>query len=809
VLFNLGMILSDDGRPESDGYLARLVRDYPDSPDVQEAWLRMGSDRFDRRDFAACVPYFEHAADGDNAAFAAIALYKMGWAQFANDRFESAADAFRRLMDHYAAHQDVAATMDLRDEAREYLVHSLARAGGAGAFQRYFDTLGPRDYESDILMSLGHMMRSVSLYGDAIACDELWLERYPADARALETAERMVATYRRWNRNDDAREAKLAQAERFLPGSPWFPANPGDSLRAAGNAFAQSAFRENAGYYHRRARDNDAPADWNAALSNYERYLTHWPSSGDASRMHYFAGEAAARLDAYPRSIAHFDAAFASDSTALALDAGWQRIAVTDAWYRSTRARDAAHGSDSLAVKLIAAGDTFLDRFPADSRAADIVWRKGNVAYAHGWYADAATTLETFGSRYPDDARVARAARLSGDAHYRRADFKSASRSYRLTVELAARTGEDSLVAAVRPTIAICDYQHAESVAAADTLAGEVRAAPLFVALATEWPDYPHADLALYRAGLGFASGAKKDDAIGAWEQLLKRYPRSEYARDGAVQIASAWESAGDRSRAAFAWERFSRQHPDDPDAPAALLKAGDLLEASNDMAGAEGMRDAFIQRYPADTRTVMEIRATRARRELASGSTGGIELQAYLALAEKNPEMASPAILAQVDYLRAEAMHAGYDAIRLTQPLPESIERKQQSLEAMLQQYARCTEQGVTEYSHASAHRIGQALIAFGDALMQSERPAELSGDDRLAYDDVLAEQAWGFYDRGEDVWSDMLRQAGESTDDPGNWLGQTRGALWPRIAQRFNFVPEASYPVVAATPPSPKDGE
>jgi hypothetical protein len=290
---------------------------------------------------------------------------------------------------------------------------------------------------------------------------------------------------------------------------------------------------------------------------------------------------------------------------------------------------------------------------------------------------------------------------------------------------------------------------------------------------------------------------------------LLKRYPRSEYARDGAVQIASAWESAGDRSRAAFAWDRFSRQHPDDPDAPAALLKAGDLLEASNDMAGAEGMRDAFIQRYPADTRAVIEIRATRARRELASGITGGTELQAYLALAEKNPEMASPAILAQVDYLRAEAMHAGYDAIRLTQPLPESIERKQQSLEAMLQQYARCTEQGVTEYSHASAHRIGQALIAFGDALMQSERPAELSGDDRLAYDDVLAEQAWGFYDRGEDVWSDMLRQAGESTDDPGNWLGQTRGALWPRIAQRFNFVPEASYPVVAATPPSPKDGE
>ncbi|MCI0452249.1 MAG: tetratricopeptide repeat protein, partial [Candidatus Latescibacteria bacterium] len=90
VLFNLGMILSDDGQSEAATYLTRLVEQHPDSPDAQEAWLRLGSDRFDREDYAGCVPYFVEAAQGADASHTAIALYKLGWAQFEEDRFDQA-----------------------------------------------------------------------------------------------------------------------------------------------------------------------------------------------------------------------------------------------------------------------------------------------------------------------------------------------------------------------------------------------------------------------------------------------------------------------------------------------------------------------------------------------------------------------------------------------------------------------------------------------------------------------------------------------------------------------------------------------
>jgi outer membrane protein assembly factor BamD (BamD/ComL family) len=824
VLFNLGMILSDDGQPDAVGYLTRLVQEYPDSPSCQEAWLRMGTDRFDRKDFAGSVAMFEQATGGSDPSLAAIALYKLGWAHFEEDRFRESADAFRRLMDLYTEHGDIAKAMDLRDEAEEYLVHSLARSGGADAFREYFDSIGGRPYESRILMSLGHLMRSHSLYEEASACDELWLARYPLDSEALDVAERLVDTYRSWNKPDAARNAKLTQAERFLPGSRWFEANTDASSRAAAQRFAQSAYRETAAYYHYQARKTDDVESWRAALANYERYLAYWPDAADSPRVHYMAGEAANRVAGYPQALAHFAAAAKTDSTALARDALWQRVAVTDTWYRSSQSAGAQRGADSLATRLIQTCQEYIDRFPDDDRSADIIWRQGNVAYAHGWYSDASTMFSMLSERFPNDPRATTAIRMTGDAHYRRAEFEAAGAAYEKALALAQAAGQDSVVTLLSKAIPLCYFKHAESVAAADSIHGEENAAPLFANVAQRWPAYEHTDLALYRAGLGFASRGSYAEGAAAWERLLAEHPNSEYARDSAVQIAGSYEKSGDRQQAARAYEHFSALYPNDPDAPTALLKAVDLLVEANDETGAHAMRSTFLSRFPGETEAVMDIRAARATRDLAkvtdgsatlssllvsaaSGRAAGAsmsDLQAYLTLAAKNPKLASAAILAQVDYLRAEESYPDYAAVKLTQPLPASIEKKKAKMEALITLYDHCADHGVAEYSRAAAHRIGTVLVEFGDALMASERPSGLGGDDLVAYNEVIEDQSWQFYNRGIDVWSKLLEQVGNTSDDPGQWLARTRQALWPRLAQRFLYQPEVDYPLVAAEPPA-----
>jgi TolA-binding protein len=819
VLFNLGMILADDGRADAMQYLTRLVTAFPASPDVQEAWLRMGNDRFDARDFAGSIPLFTHAAEGSDASFTAMALYKLGWSEFEQERFDDATDSFARLIDHYDRHADIARKIDLRKEAEECLVHTLARAGGAGAFTRYFDRAGHRDYEARVLASLASLFRGSSLFAEAAECETLWLARYPDDPTAFETAERLVDTYQQWNKPGLAREAKRAQADRFLPGTAWYRAQKDDHVRAEATEFARSAYREMAAFRHAQAKTGNQPEAWRDALAQYEAYLAHWPDANDSPRLHLLAGDAAAHIDAYPAAMRHLNASMTSDSLALVHEAAWQRVAVADAWYRrSERDAHANTGSDSLATLVLKTGDEFIARFSTDPRCADIAWRQGNVALAHGRYDDAASRLDSFGAQYPADRRALPAVMRSADARYRLDEFEPAGATYEKALTIARTAKRDSLATALQTTIPTCYYQAAERVAKADTTRGERDAAPMFARVARAWPRFSHADLALYRAGLGYASGQQYSDATAAWEELLRVHPKSEYARDSAAQIALVAEKSGNTVAAATAYESFASSYPKDPDAPGALLKAADLRAAAGDTAGAEKARSQFLTAFPGEVASVMQIRAGRAQKELAataSAPTGApvssllgkgsqSELKAYLALAAAHPDLASPSILAQCDFLKAEEAHTAYAALKLKQPLAKSIAKKKANLEATIALYEQCSKRGVSEYTRASAHRIGQSLIEFGDALVASERPKGLGAEDLAAYNDVITEQSNTFYDRGEDAWSTLLRQSAGDTGDPGSWLARTRDALWPRLGARFLFHPEVDYPVVRATAPA-----
>ena len=67
-----------------------------------------------------------------------------------------------------------------------------------------------------------------------------------------------------------------------------------------------------------------------------------------------------------------------------------------------------------------------------------------------------------------------------------------------------------------------------------------------------------------------------------------------------------------------------------------------------------------------------------------------------------------------------------------------------------------------------------------------------------------MILEQSQGFYDRGEEVWSDLLRERGKD-EKPDTWVTQARDALWKRLGSRFYFRPEVDIPSIAGTPPEP----
>jgi tetratricopeptide (TPR) repeat protein len=823
VLFNAGLLLADEGDPEAARYFGELVASHPDSRYGQESWLRMGDLKFNEGSFEACIPLYTRAAEGADPGQRAIALYKMGWAHFNSERFLPAADAFRSVMDVYESGARGRIAVDIEDEAEAYLIHTLARSGGAEAFATYFDHIGARAYEHRVLLALGQHFRRYSLFDEAAAVDTLAIGRFPLHPDALLSARRLVETYDRWDRPVLAREARLVYAARFAPGGAWSAAQATDSVRAEGAEFARSSWKSVALYHHLQARRGGSRADWREALRLYESLLSTWPGDSGASALHLNAGEASFQLDEFGAALQHYDAAARSGPDSTAEHALLQSVAVTDAWYERQRAyaqsQPLATGPDTLARAVLAAADRLLERFPEHPKAADVAWRQGNLAFAHGWYDRASRDLERFAARHPSDPRVPVAANLAADALFRRGDFEAAGAAFEVALQAARRAGRDSLARIAEKAMPICAYRLAESAVAADSMDYR-RHALLFERVATRFPDYEHAHLAQYRAGLAYARAGMAREAVAAMQSLIERFPRSEYVKDAHLQVARTWEAAGEREKAGEAYAAFSERYPKDESAAAAWLKAGDLFAAAGLAQRAEQLRLAYIRRFPDDLETAMEILEPLARRDLAGVSAErplstllptprkgakpaapASHLADYLQRGKARPDLVSRDLLAQMRYLQAEESRWAFEAARLTLPLEKSLRAKQKLLDSLVARYRRTVDMGVAEWAHASTFRIGEALVRFGESLEKSERPADLSGDDLAAYEEVLFKQSQGFHDRGESVWSDLLRQKGKAApEDP--WIVRTQTSLWQRLAKRFYYRPEMEFPLVAATP-------
>jgi TolA-binding protein len=814
VLFNAGMILADNGDDAAERYFGELVAHHPNSTYRQESWLRMGDLRFNDRDYAGSIGHYAHAAEGADPNLRAIALYKLGWAHSNEDRFMDAADAFRSALDLYASDERARITADIEGEAETYLVHSLARAGGASAFAGYFDRIGGRDYEMRVLMALADHFRRYSLFSEAADADGMVVTRYPLHADALIAAERLPDTWMRAAQAERARAARLELAERFAPGAAWARAQKADSVRSAGEGFARRSWTAVALHHHAEGRRSGRAADWKKALELYDVLIRTWPADAETPQYNLFAGEASARLDHPVQALAYYRAAADAGADSTAERALRQRVAVTDAWYERTRAgATGSTGRDSLATEVLRAADELLERFPRHEGGADIRWREGHLALAHGWHERAAGDFGRMGDTYPADPRAPAAAGLRADALFRIERFDAAADAFEATRLIAERAGADSIARHAARSVPICHFRHAESVARTDSTDFR-RHGTMFEQVAARFPEYEHAHLAQYRAGLAWLRAGDRERAVGSMQTLIAQFPKSEFVKDAHLQIAATWEAAGDHRRAAEAYEVFAGRYPDDTGAANAWLKSADLYAAAGLAPRAESIRLGYIERYPDDHEAAMEILEPLARRDLADVSAtlplSGLlaakqaapsALSRYMQRAAAHPKLASRELIAEVRFMQGEEGRQGYEAAKLTQPLVRSIAARQVKLDSLLARYRRTIDLGIPSFAHAGAYRIGEALIGFGTALEQSERPADISGDDRLAYEDVLVEKAQAFYDRGEQVWEELLRQKGDDGDD--RWVTEARGALWKRLGQRFYFRPEVEFPLIEAETP------
>ena len=144
-----------------------------------------------------------------------------------------------------------------------------------------------------------------------------------------------------------------------------------------------------------------------------------------------------------------------------------------------------------------------------------------------------------------------------------------------------------------------------------------------------------------------------------------------------------------------------------------------------------------------------------------------------------------------------AEPVRERFMVMKITQPLADSMKRKKQLMEDVLQVYGESAQYGVAEVTTASTFRLGEVYQRFSKDLMDSERPNNLDAAALEQYDLLLEEQTFPFEEKAIELYQANAARAADGVYD--EWVRKSFDALATLMPARYAKL-ERSEDVVTA---------
>ena len=117
--------------------------------------------------------------------------------------------------------------------------------------------------------------------------------------------------------------------------------------------------------------------------------------------------------------------------------------------------------------------------------------------------------------------------------------------------------------------------------------------------------------------------------------------------------------------------------------------------------------------------------------------------------------------LAAQAALELAQPLDGAARAVRLVVPLDRSLLARKQALESALNAYGRAADYAVAGVTTAATYAMADLYRDFGRALLESERPRDLTPDELEQYDLLLEEQAFPFEEKAIAIHGPAPREA------------------------------------------------
>jgi tetratricopeptide (TPR) repeat protein len=763
VLYQLSRAYDELGMTEQAmGAMNRIVKDHPKSRYVDEVQFRIGEYWFTRRKWLAAEKAYLSVADmGPASSFHELALYKLGWTFYKQDLYDEALHRFTALLDHKVqTGYDFDKPGDPLEQQRvddTYRVISLAfsNLGGSEAVNAYFDKLGKRSYEVNVYGNLGEHYLDKLRYNDAAVTYKAYVKREPYHRIAPHYDTRVIDIYKRGGFPKLVIEANKEFVVRYGLKSPyWNHFDIKDSPAVVG--YVKASLKELANHYHALFQDakfaKDKPENFREAMRWYRDYLASFPAEPESPAIHHQLAELLLENGSFAEAATEFErTAYDYAAHDKASPAGYAAVYA----HRKGLATVAADDRRKAVQETIRSSLKFADTFLRHEKAALVMSTAIDDIFEAKDHALAVASTRKFIAAFPDAEQPLRRNAWVTLAHssFELGQYRDAEEAYVRSLPLVAES--DKAHANLVENLAASIYKQGEE---AGRQGDHRTAAQHFLRVAQAAPTSiirPNAD---YDGAAALIELKDWDGAARVLKDFRSRYPGHKLQPEVTKKAAHVYREAGQIALAAAEYERIGAESSDAEVRSAALQLAGELYAQAGDSDKALAIYRHYIASFPKPVDVAVETRFKIAGLLKARNDTAAYEaeLKAIVsadAASGKDRTDRTRYLAASSLVVLTQPLFEQYAQIKLVEPFDKNLAKKKTALKQVKDGLEAILRYEIGETTAAAGYYLGEMYHDFNRSLMESQRPHNLSPQEKEQYELALEEQAYPFEEKAIDV--------------------------------------------------------
>ena len=805
ILYRLGICHLDEGNYDrAKEYFQRLIFETPKSQKVSEGHFRLGEYYFNRREFHKAIEQYKYLLESWDDPYFNMSLYKLGWTYFNINDFTNAISTYIYLISDISLLETMNTELlgktkaDVKNEALDYIAHSLTEFGGPATAQELLDTQEVQGFAIEIFLRMGEIYKKRNFYPEAIQTYETLLVLFPLYPEAPVIQKEIIECYEHDMEEEKAIKAKDVFVKKYGPNSQWISQYPEGKVRTDAITLSQEMLFSLGTYYQAQAQEKNRAREYRMAIEKYEDFVQKFRDSDNTSKVNYYLAECYYAISEFEKAAEEYfkvmtiygDNEF-KDAAAYNRILSYFQLLKNDPYTDSTTfyIEDFLGEGGSLIpiqvgcayqVDLLKACNDYIRLLPQSKNLLEVVMKYAETLYElDKWDLAARVYQRAVVEDYKNSLYYGQAINMIAQCYFKQGDYRESENWF----QKLADAFPDSIqyVQKARKMIASANFKVAENLRDSGD---QTRAAVKFLTLAFNTTDPEIARASIIEAANQFERAGEIEKAVKAYERMIKEQPGVSFIDELYIKTGLLHEKMENWIRASDNYLQLVKIKPDSRFAPRSLLNAAICYEQLKLWSRAKGVYQQYINSYAKNSADDY-IEALYKLGEMSFNSEDeksalkefARTVQKYKELRRKKISV-EEYIAAKAQFMIGEIVFEKYQQVRLVPPLNVSLKKKKNLLQSVLQEYVSAGKFQVAEWTTASLYKTGLTFEDFAEAFVNSAIPPELTPEEKQQYLNGLNQQAIPFKQKALDVYKANVASA-EKSNIHNDWIEQSKQRL------------------------------